>query len=31
MSNTIFKTTYKSVNDYLPKAEKDDILVFDGR
>ena len=28
MSNTIFKTTYKSVNDYLPKAEKNDILVF---
>ena len=30
MNKTIFKQTYKSVNDYLPKAKKDDILVFDG-
>jgi len=31
MNETIFKTTYETVGDYLPRAKRNDILVFDGK
>ena len=30
MNETIFKTIYKTVGDYLPNAKRNDVLVFGG-
>ena len=31
MNETIFKTIYKTVGDYLPNAKRNDVLVFGGK